>query len=175
MILSGQEIMKQVKNKNIIIEPFEQKNINPNSYNYRLGHQYKIVSIDETLDYKNRSIDENNPLSYISEKGLLIEPGKIYLATTYEIIGSHKFVTLLIGRSSVGRLGLFLEISADLGNLGTAHKWTLEITSVQPVIIYPYMKIGQVSFWIPEGDMINYQGNYTNFNTPQNCFFESLF
>jgi dCTP deaminase len=70
---------------------------------------------------------------------------------------------------------LFLEISADLGNLGTAHKWTLEITSVQPVIIYPYMKIGQVSFWIPEGDIINYQGNYTNFNIPQNCFFESLF
>ena len=119
MILSGQEIIKEVKNKNIIIEPFEQKNINPNSYNYKLGNQYKIVSIDETLDYKNRSIDENNPLSYISEKGLLIEPGKIYLATTYEIIGSHKFVTLLIGRSSVGRLGLFLEISADLGNLGT--------------------------------------------------------
>ena len=56
-------------------------------------------------------------------------------------------MTSLIGRSSVGRLGLFLQITADLGHLGKAHCWTLELKVVQSLIVYPHMKIGQVSFW----------------------------
>ncbi len=171
MILSGKEIEKQVKAGSIIIDPFDENNVNPNSYNYRLGDKYTIVSEKQSLEHDCE--DEN--LTSIPEDGLLLQPGRVYLATTYEMIGSNTFVTLLIGRSSVGRLGLFLELSADLGNLGPAHKWTLELTCVQPMIVYPYMKIGQVSFWIPEGDIIEYTGLYTNFNIPKHSYYDLLF
>ena len=59
-------------------------------------------------------------------------------------------MTLLLGRSSIGRLGIFLNVTADLGHIGSCSHWTLEITVVQPVRIYPGTKIGQVSFWVTD-------------------------
>jgi dCTP deaminase len=82
-----------------------------------------------------------------------------------EEIGSDYYVTSLIGRSSVGRLGIFLQITADLGHLGAKHCWTLELKVVQPVICYPRMKIGQVSFWCVEGETEHlYQGKYAGYS-----------
>ena len=87
----------------------------------------------------------------IPPEGYVLQPGIIYLGHTYESIGSNTYVPSLIGRSSLGRLGLFLQITADLGNIGTGHKWTLELKVVQPLRVYPKMRIGQVSFWQAEG------------------------
>src|SRR5258708_14628983 len=140
MILTGNEIRKQVEKGTIVIDPFEEEQINPNSYNYRLGDHYSQVP--ELLSLGHRDQDET--FQAIPKDGLQLEPGIIYLATTHEIIGSSKYVTLLIGRSSVARLGLFLQISADMGNLGPAHKWTLELTCGQPSIVYARTSIGQV-------------------------------
>ena len=83
-----------------------------------------------------------------------------YISTYMEGIFYH-FVPSLIGKSSLGRLGLFLQITADLGNLGAIHKWTLELKAVQPVKIYPLMRIGQVTFWDTQGDKnMRYDGKY---------------
>jgi dCTP deaminase len=107
----------------------------------------------------------------IPETGYVLQPGRLYLGHTYERIGSTHFVPSLIGRSSLGRLGLFLQITADLGHLGTYHKWTLEMTVVQPLRIYPKMRIGQVSFWEPQGvpalavaSYAGLPGNYAQFS-----------
>lgn len=162
MILTGKKIYQEYKMGNIQIDPFDYDNINPNSYNYRLGDTYKISD-------GNINFSDDNEAKIIPESGLTIEPGNVVLSTTHEVIGSEKFVTSLIGRSSVGRLGLFLQISADLGQLGKGHKWTLELTSVQPTIIYPKMKIGQVSFWTTKGDLCFYSGSYANFDSPECC------
>ena len=66
----------------------------------------------------------------------------------------------------MGRLGLFLQLSADLGHIGAVHCWTLELTVVQPVRVYPGMRIGQVSFWVPEGDRVLYGGTYGRISEP---------
>ena len=105
----------------------------------------------------------------LDDNGYVLQPNKLYLANTYEQIGSSKFVTPLIGRSSVGRLGLFLQITAPLGHVGTNHKWTLELNVVQPLKIYPLMKIGQVTFWRTKGrKTLTYcMGEYKKYQTPQ--------
>ena len=72
----------------------------------------------------------------------------------------------LIGRSSIGRLGLFLQLSADLGHVGSKHKWTLELVAAKPIIIYPFMKIGQISFWENDGDFKEYSGEYGKYSIP---------
>lgn len=162
MILTGKEIFKQVEKGNITITPYDSYNSNPNSYNYRIGNTFSIVTEEHSIKNEYNSLKINE----IPESGLLLQPNIVYLACTYEIIGSNKFVPILTGRSSLGRLGLFLELSADLGNLGPAHKWTLELTCVQPIIIYPYMKIGQVSFWVPTGEIKEYRGKYSMFDGP---------
>ena len=157
MILSGSEIKKQVGLKRIHISPFLEEHVNPNSYNYRLSPlllQIKDDPIDPRVEPQHHQIE-------IPPQGYLLEPGRLYLGSTLEEIGSSHYVISLIGRSSLGRLGLFLQITSDLSQLGAQHCWTLELTVVQPFIIYPNMKIGQVSFWTVEGDPeLYYQGKY---------------
>jgi len=161
MILSGKKIKEEVKNGNINIEPFDEKLLNPNSYNYHLNNViYEIT--DEIIDPKEKSnIEKIN----LTEDGYILKPNKLYLGSTKEKIGSSKYVTQLIGRSSVGRLGIFLQVTAPLGHVGCNHCWTLELRVVQPIKIYPNMKIGQVSFWNIFGATdLNYKnGEYNNY------------
>ena len=59
---------------------------------------------------------------------------------------------------------MFLQVSADLGNLGAIHCWTLEIKVVQALRIYANMIAGQVSFWKARGKVCLYSGRYDEFN-----------
>lgn len=148
MILSGLKIKEEVKKGNITIEPFNEKLINPNSYNYRLG--------EELLELTDEIIDPKKPCEFktikLTKEGYVLKPNRLYLASTVEVIGSKEYVTQLIGRSSVGRLGLFLQVTAPLGHVGCNHCWTLELKCVEPLRVYPNMKIGQVTFWKLDGD-----------------------
>ena len=112
MILTGSEIEKYVENGDIVIEPFNREQLNPNSYNYRLGR---------TLTFKED--DGQYKTITIPEEGFVLYPDRVYLGHTWETLGSCKCAMSLIGRSSTGRLGLFLQVSADLGHteIGRAH------------------------------------------------------
>lgn len=104
----------------------------------------------------------------IPADGYLFTPGRVYLATTVEVIGSHHYVPSLIGRSSLGRLGVYLQVSADLGNLGAIHAWTLEIVVCQPIRLYSDMIVGQVSFWTPDSsDAPSYKGPLGRVSVPE--------
>ena len=161
MILTKDQIIQEVNRKTITIDPFDRACLNPNSYNYRLGDKICEAPLQTT-----RELALPNIATSLTSEGMKLIPGRVYLAHTAEVIGSKKFVTSLIGRSSVGRLGLFVQLSADLGNLGSAHCWTLELACVQPTIVYPGMVIGQVSFWVPVGDIVEYDGRYTDYSLP---------
>lgn len=169
MILSGSKIIEEVKNNRIVIEPFLESLVNPNSYNYRLGDE--LLEIDEDI------IDCKKETKYktikLTEKGYVLKPHKLYLGSTLEKIGSSEYVTQLIGRSSIGRLGLFLQITAPLGHVGCNHNWTLELKAVQPLRIYPRMKIGQVTFWLIDGkkNKTYNDGKYNNYSRPQISMF----
>jgi dCTP deaminase len=168
MILTGNEILKQRRCKNITIEPFEQEQINPNSYNYRLGDTLGIaIKVDPN--------DIQHEFAYmdIPERGFVLEPQKVYLGHTFEILGSDCYAMSLIGRSSLGRLGLFLQVSANLGHTGSCHRWTLELVSVKPLRVYPKMRIGQISFWTNSGSITPYVDGYSQFNNPQSTLFSS--
>lgn len=164
MILTNLEIVRQVSKKNITIEPFNKYLINPNSYNYRLD--YELLEFEGSLDAKEKCKPKK---IILNEDGYVLQPNKLYLASTFEKIGSKKYLTQLIGRSSVGRLGLFLQITAPIGHIGTEHKWTLELKVVQPLKVYPLMKIGQVTFWKTKGSKkLNYNlGEYKNYQSAQ--------
>ena len=162
MILTAKEISKEVKKGNITIDPFDEKCLKPNSYIYHLS-----PNLIQVLDVGDKRRKAKTKELLIKERGLILEPNKLYLGTTVEEIGSKKFVTSLIGRNSMAKLGMFLQITADLGQLGKAHRWTLEIKVVQRLRIYPNMEIGQVTFWVPKGD-IDIQGTefYAKENEP---------
>jgi dCTP deaminase len=143
LILTGPAIASAVKSQQIHIAPFDSELLNPNSYNYRLGRELLVLN-DDVLDAGRQPATNRFE---IPDDGFVLQPKTIYLGHTHEIIGSDVYVPSLIGRSSMGRLGLFLQITADLGHIGTDHRWTLELTVVQPLRVYAGMRIGQVSFW----------------------------
>ena len=158
MILSGQEIKKHM-GKEIIIEPFDEKRINPNSYNLSLA--------GELLVYDNHVLDmkEPNPVSriIIPEDGLLLEPNRLYLGRTNEYTSTSRYVPMLEGRSSTGRLGLFIHVTAGFGDIGFSGYWTLQIFCVQPVRIYPNVEICQIYYHDIDGEYELYKsGKYQN-------------
>lgn len=162
MILSGLKIKDEVFNGNITISPFNENLLNPNSYNYRLGDELLLIE-DDIINPKKKT---NFKRIKIPKEGIILEPNKLYLGSTVEKIGSDKYVTQLIGRSSVGRLGLFLQVTAPLGHVGCNHSWTLELKVVEPLRVYSNMKIGQVTFWKIDGNYEVYNGEYTNYTKP---------
>ena len=158
MILSGKEILKHM-GKEIIITPFDEKSINPNSYNLSLA--------DELLVYEKEALDMKKPNPtkriVIPEEGLLLEPNRLYLGRTNEFTKTDRYVPMLEGRSSTGRLGLFIHVTAGFGDIGFAGYWTLEIFCVQPVRIYPNVEICQIYYHDIDGEYDLYSsGKYQN-------------
>jgi dCTP deaminase len=158
MILSGKEIQKQL-DETIFIEPFNEKQLNPNSYNLKL-HNELMVYKNQTLDMKKKNQSEK---LIIPEEGLLLEPNKLYLGRTVEFTKTDKYVPMLEGRSSIGRLGMFIHVTAGFGDVGFAGFWTLEIFVIQPLVIYPNVEICQIYYHSLEGNYEPYKsGKYQN-------------
>lgn len=141
MILSGDEIRKRM-DKSIVIEPFDEKNLNPNSYNLSLH--------DELMTYEEVVLDmrEVNRVRrfHIPDSGIVLNPNQIYLGRTQERTETHDLVPMVEGRSSVGRLGLFVNVTAGFGDVGFSGFWTLAMFAVQPVRIYPGVPICQIFY-----------------------------
>ena len=159
MILSGKEIVAQL-GKGIEITPFSPKQVNPNSYNLKL-HNELIVYDEPVLDMKK-------PNTYhkiiIPEDGLVLQPNRLYLGRTVEHTETTKFVPMLEGRSSVGRLGLSVHITAGFGDVGFCGYWTLELFCVEPVRIYPFVEICQIYYHTIEGEFDLYKSGKYNYN-----------
>ena len=69
--------------------------------------------------------------------GYVLEPGRLYLAHTQEVLGSRHYAPTFAARSSVARLGLFINLSASLGDIGYEGQWTLQLYTMNRVRVYP--------------------------------------
>jgi dCTP deaminase len=154
MILSGLEIKKRA-GSDIIIEPFSERQINPNSYNLKL-HDELLVYKDDVLDIKRRNDFE---IIKIPREGLKIIPGKLYLGRSLEYTETKNLVPMLEGRSSLGRLGIFIHVTAGFGDVGFKGFWTLEIHCIQPIVIYPFIEVCQIYYHTIEGEYFLYKSN----------------
>ncbi|MBK3625732.1 dCTP deaminase [Streptomyces sp. MBT49] len=163
MILTGPEITQAAHDGRLTINPFKADQVNPNSYNVRLG--------PTLLTYTAPVIDAHQPnptqAVEIGADGYVLQPGELYLGHTLERVGSDLFVPLLFGRSSVGRLGLFVEITAPIGDIGFLGQWTLMLSPIRPLKVYAGMKIGQIMFFVSTGTIDRYRGKYQSAAGPQ--------
>ena len=151
MILSGHEIRRQLGH-NIRIDPFDDSKLNPNSYNLSL-HDELLVYEEVVLDMRKSNRVERVK---IPEDGLVLTPNQLYLGRTIERTETHNLVPMIEGRSSIGRLGLFVHVTAGFGDVGFCGYWTLEMFAVQPVKIYPGVQICQLFFHQIHGDITEY-------------------
>lgn len=151
MILSGHEIRKHL-GSSLVIDPFDESRLNPNSYNLTLH--------DELLTYEEVVLDMAEPNRTrrlrIPKEGLVLTPQKLYLGRTVERTETHNFVPMIEGRSSIGRLGLFVHVTAGFGDVGFCGYWTLEMFAIQPIRIYPSVPICQIFYHHITGTISEY-------------------
>ena len=158
MILSGLEITDRI-GSDIIIDPFDRQKINPNSYNLAL-HDELLVYTHFPLDMKRENQAEK---IRIPQEGLVLEPGRLYLGRTIEYTETFNLVPMLEGRSSIGRLGLMVHVTAGFGDVGFKGFWTLEIFCIHPVRIYAGVDVCQIYYHTICGKHENYSsGKYQN-------------
>jgi dCTP deaminase len=179
MVLTGLEIVRQMKLGTIDISPFIPANLGPNSYDVSLNANLLVYDLTDSsvLDMK-----KENPTRtvVIPESGMILEPGILYLGCSNETATSHRYVPMFEGRSSIGRLGINTHITAGFGDVGWGYlmgqdgkpvcqfpTWTLEIEVVHPIRVYPNVRIGQVYFMMPDGEITYYKGKYTQQREPQ--------
>ena len=151
MILSGEQIRSRLGDS-IFIDPFQEENLNPNSYNLTL-HDELLIYEEVVLDM--RQVNRVRRIQ-IPPDGMVLSPNQLYLARTVERTETHNLVPMVEGRSSVGRLGLFVHVTAGFGNVGFCGYWTLELFAVQPVRIYPGVSICQMFYHEVVGDIEEY-------------------
>jgi dCTP deaminase len=158
MILSDKTILAAIEDGRIVIEPFRRDCLGTNSYDVHLGKTMATYQ-DRILDAR-----KHNQINYfeIPEEGYVLQPGTLYLGVTEEYTESHHAVPFLEGKSSVGRLGIDIHATAGKGDVGFCNTWTLEISCIQPVRVYPGMPIGQLIYFGVEGDIQNYYNKKQN-------------
>jgi len=151
-ILSYHDIYNAKLAGDIVIDPYDPQCLGTNSYDVHLA--------STLLTYKKK-IDERSfaplPLDCKEERetveavipadGLVLQPGKLYLASTVEYTETHKHVPFLEGKSSLGRLGLNIHITAGKGDVGFCGHWTMELSVVEPLRIYAGMPIGVLIYY----------------------------
>lgn len=160
MILSGLEIARlAAEGKDIVIKPFDAGRVGPNSYDLRLNDVLEVYDLgtDGVLDLR-----ASNPTRtiVIPEEGFVLLPGQLYLGSTVEYTETHGYVPMLEGRSSLGRLGVCVHVTAGFGDVGFKGFWTLEIYCLHPVRVYPFQRVCQIYYHKIQGDYVPYQGKY---------------
>lgn len=169
--LSGPEIIYRVSTGDIAIEPFHLDQVNPNSYNLTLGRTLLVYRRPSRLSRAWRHLRgdpwcldmmQDNPtrLLEIPDGGRILWPGHLYLGATQEYTATEKFVPVIEGRSSVGRLGLCVHVTAGFGDHGFAANWVLELTTVYPLRVYHDVEICQIVYGTLEGLPRPYCGKY---------------
>ncbi|MFZ4477019.1 MAG: dCTP deaminase [Saprospiraceae bacterium] len=158
MILTDKKILEAIASGAIVIEPFDRSCLGTNSYDVHLG-KYLAVYKDRVLDArKHNQIDTFE----MDETGFVLQPGTLYLGVTEEYTETHNSVPFLEGKSSIGRLGIDIHATAGKGDVGFSNTWTLEISCTQPVRVYPGMPIGQLIYFLIDGEVENYYNKKQN-------------
>lgn len=177
MILTGKAILEAVKAEHITVDPFAEGHVNPASYDLTLGDTVRVYRAwvhdchergqtadgtrlyarDEILDVHERA----DTLDFrMTDKGWVLKPGIGYLMHTRERIWTDRFVPVIDGKSSIGRLFISVHITAGYVDPGFDGQYTLEVAVTHPVKVYPGMRFCQVRFHVPEGEVTQYDGHY---------------
>src|SRR6186713_1153894 len=158
MILSDKRILEEIEKATIRIDPYDRECLGSNSYDVHLG-KWLATYKEHILDAK-----KHNQIDYfeIPEEGIVLHPHEFYLGVTVEYTETHRHVPFLEGKSSTGRLGIDIHATAGKGDVGFCNTWTLEISCAQPVRIYAGMPIGQLIYFVVEGEVETFYNQKDN-------------
>ncbi|PZG09158.1 dCTP deaminase [Nonomuraea aridisoli] len=163
MILTGPEIARNRDRGDLTLDPFDPEHLNPNSYNLALGPTL-VCYTGDVLDIRSPNEWVEIPIPH---EGFVLQPDRIYLGSSVEIVGSDHLVPIIRSRSGAARLGLFVHVTADLIDIGSVGQSTLQLHAVQPVRVHAGDRLAQITFWRSVGEITLYDGKYQGSRGPQ--------
>lgn len=145
MILSDAAIRELLSQGTLGITPLEEAQIQPASVDIRLGDTYSVVK-----DTAAAVVRLDKPAAYhtMRAESYLLLPGQFVLATTREYIRLPNDLTAFVeGRSSIGRLGLFIQ-NAGWVDPGFEGEITLELFNASrcAIELQAGRRVGQLVF-----------------------------
>lgn len=152
MLLSDRDILAQIDQNRVRLDPFDVTMIQPSSIDVRLDRFFRVFDnhkyphIDPAADQS----DLTREITVKGEEAFVLHPGEFVLASTYELVTLPDDVAArLEGKSSLGRLGLITHSTAGFIDPGFSGHITLELANVAtlPIKLYPGMKVGQLCFF----------------------------
>ena len=165
-MLSDKEILYEKEQGNIVIEPFDKRQLSSNSYDVRLGEF--IARGDNRVErFDCCSEEDTKDFWQIKKTGrsILLSPGETILSHTEEVIGGRNYIaSKMNARSSLGRCGISVCKCAGFGDVGYVNKWTMEITNSLNVSVSLRvgMRVAQISFFKVGETLKQYNGKYQN-------------
>lgn len=145
MILSDQTIRAMLRDGTLQIAPLEERQIQPASVDIRLGNTYSLV---EDTSGGIIKLESRTQYKTIHADTYLLMPGQFVLATTMEYFVLPNHVTAFVeGRSSIGRLGLFVQ-NAGWVDPGFEGEITLELFNANrcAIELRTGRRVGQLVF-----------------------------
>ena len=148
MILSDKAILERLENGTLSISPLEREQVQPASVDIRLGNTFSVI--------------EDSPSGVITDAYVLL-PGQFILASTMEYFILPGDLTAFVeGRSSLGRMGLFIQ-NAGWVDPGFEGEITLELFNANrcAIELRAGRRVGQLVFARMEGAATRpYRGKY---------------
>lgn len=165
--LTGPAIQEALKVGDVLIQPFSLRHLRGNSYDVTLS-KWLWVYDDPVLDCAK---EPTGRYIEMPQTGFELEAGRLYLGATRERAGSTKYYPGIDGRSSVGRLGWSVHVTAGFGDVGFQGYWTLELhVTGHNLVVYPGMRVAQVYFETVHGSLpasCLYKGKYKQEDEPK--------
>lgn len=151
MILSDKDIKQAIDRGDIIIDPFDLKNLQPASVDLHLDRFFLAFDSEQKnpIDPKKPLEDRMKEIEIDEHHPLVLRPDDFVLGLIYEKTGvSSRHVARLEGKSSIGRMGLLIHVTAGFLDPGNSLKMTLELhnTTNIPILLYYKMPIAQMAF-----------------------------
>ncbi|MBL6620988.1 MAG: dCTP deaminase [Ilumatobacteraceae bacterium] len=153
MILSDRTIREEIAAGRIVIDPYDERLVQPSSIDVRISHLFRVFRnhTSAVIDVKadQTCLTELVEMPDDGSEAFMLHPGEFVLGSTLERVAvPDDLVGRVEGKSSLGRLGLLIHSTAGFIDAGFDGHITLELANVAslPITLYPGMKIGQVSF-----------------------------
>lgn len=160
MILSDGSIKELISTGELGITPLDSEQIQPASVDCTLGNHFLRVN-----DSQKTHLDFDSKVEYqeVMAQQIVIAPQSFLLATTNEYIKLPNHITAFVeGRSSIGRMGLFIQ-NAGWVDAGFEGRITLELFNANslPIVLSANRRICQLVFCLMDKTANRpYRGKY---------------
>lgn len=157
MYLIDKDIKASLESWDIVLSDFDEKRLQPASYDILLGNKFMIVKSNETsiIDPVNKIMPKYEEIILNDWEPFILHPSVSVLWMSYDYFWSKKYLIQLWGKSSLARIWLIVHNTAWLINPGHFLNVTFELCNLNsvPIILRPKMEIAQLTFSVMSGEV----------------------